>query len=293
MPGWDESLYAAVEAGGTKFVCLIGAGPEAIRAQTRIPTTSPEATLRQVLEFFRDEAARQGRVAAAGVASFGPLDLHPSSPTYGFITSTPKPLWARTDMVGPLRNAAARAEWRWGAARGLDSFIYLTVGTGIGGGGLIDGAPMRGLVHPEMGHLRIPHDREADPFAGSCPFHRDCLEGLASGPAMEARWGARAETLADGHPAWLLEARYLGLALANFICTLSPERIVIGGGVMERALLLPMVRREVEALLAGYIEAPEVTTGLDDYVVAPALGGRAGVLGALALAQDAASAERG
>jgi fructokinase len=305
MPGSRGSLYAAVEAGGTKFVCLLGGGPDDIRAETRIDTTSPAATLRQVLEFFREASARHGRPAAAGVASFGPVDLDPSSPTYGFITSTPKPLWARTDMVGPLReglgvpvgfdtdvNAAARGEWRWGAARGLDTFVYLTVGTGIGGGGMINGAPMRGLVHPEMGHVRIPHDREMDPFAGSCPFHSDCLEGLASGPAMEARWGARAETLPDDHPAWALEARYLALALANFVCTVSPQRIVIGGGVMERGSLLPMVRRQVQALLAGYVEAPELGAGMDGYLVAPGLGHRAGVMGALALAEDAAAVAR-
>jgi len=305
MPGPQGSLYAAVEAGGTKFVCLLGGGPDDVRAEARFATTSPEATLRQVLGFFREASARHGAPAAAGVASFGPVDLHPSSPTYGFITSTPKPLWARTDMVGPLRqalgvpvgfdtdvNAAALGEACWGAARGLDTFVYLTVGTGIGGGGMANGAPMRGLVHPEMGHVRIPHDRGADPFAGACPFHGDCLEGMASGPAMEARWGARAETLPDGHPAWTLEAHYLALALAGFICTLSPQRIVIGGGVMERRSLLPMVRREVRALLADYIEAPELTTGLDEYIVPPALGGRAGVLGALALAREAALAGR-
>jgi fructokinase len=300
-----KALCAAIEAGGTKFVCLVGGGPDDIRAETRFATTSPEATLRETLEFLRAQRARHGPVAAAGIASFGPLDLDPGSPTYGSITSTPKPLWARTDIVGPVRqalgvpvgfdtdvNAAAAGEGRWGAARGLDSFLYLTVGTGIGGGGLVNGRPMHGLVHPEMGHVRIPHDRRDDPFAGACPFHGDCLEGLASGPAIQARWGQPAETLPDDHPAWALEARYLALALSNFICTLSPRRIILGGGVMDHRTLFPRLRAEVQALLNGYVQAPEVTTDLERYVVPPALGARAGVLGALALAQDAAASTR-
>jgi len=292
-------LYAGIEAGGTKFVCVIGAGPDDVRVQARIPTTTPEATLREALDFFREQRARQGPLTAAGVASFGPVDLDPSSPTYGFITSTPKPGWARTDVVGPVRqalgvpvhfdtdvNAAALAEGRWGAAQGLDGFIYLTVGTGIGGGGLVNGSLMHGLIHPEMGHVRIPHDHVADPFAGSCPFHGDCLEGLASGPAMQARWGRPAESLPDDHPAWALEARYLALALHNYVCTLSPRRILLGGGVMERLTLFPLIHRELQALLNGYVQAPQVSSHLDRYVVPPAFGARAGIMGALALAQE-------
>jgi fructokinase len=294
-------LYAALEAGGTKFNCVVGAGPDDVRAQTRIPTTTPEATLREALEFFRAQRAALGPLTAAGIASFGPVDLDPASPAYGFITSTPKPGWAHTDMVGPVRqalgvpvrfdtdvNAAALGEGRWGAAQGLDHFIYLTVGTGVGGGGLMGGALMHGLVHPEMGHVRIPHDRAADPYAGACPFHGDCLEGLASGTAMNARWGRPAEELPDGHAAWALEARYLALALNNFVCTLSPRRIILGGGVMERASLFPLVRGELQALLAGYVAAPQVTTHVDRYVVPPAFGARAGIMGALALAREQA-----
>jgi fructokinase len=292
-------LYAGIEAGGTKFVCVVGAGPDDVRAQARIPTTSPEATLREALEFFRAQHSQQGPLTAAGIASFGPVDLDPVSPTYGFITSTPKAGWAQTDIVGPVRqalgvpvrfdtdvNAAALGEGRWGAAQGLDAFLYLTIGTGIGGGGLVNGALMHGLVHPEMGHVRIPHDRTADPFAGSCPFHGDCLEGLASGPAMNARWGQPAETLPDDHAAWALEARYLALALNNFVCTLSPRRIILGGGVMERVSLFPQIHRELQALLNGYVQAPPVTTHVDRYVVPPAFGARAGIMGALALAQQ-------
>lgn len=292
-------LYAGIEAGGTKFVCVVGGGPDDIRAEARLPTTSPEATLRQTLDFFRAQRVQHGPPAAAGIASFGPVDLDSTSPTYGCITSTPKPLWAHTDIVGPVRqslgvpvgfdtdvNAAALGEWRWGAAQGLDTFLYLTVGTGIGGGGLVNGKRMHGLIHPEMGHVRLPHDTEADPFAGACPYHRDCLEGLASGPAMQARWGRPAESLSDDHAAWPLEARYLALALANFICTLSPQRIILGGGVMERRSLFPLIHREVQALLNGYVRAAQVSSEVDRYVVPPALGTRAGVLGALALAVE-------
>ena len=291
-------LCGAVEAGGTKFVCMVGTGPGDMREQARFSTLSPEATLRETLDFFRAASARHGQLESIGIASFGPVDLHLDSPTYGFITSTPKPGWANVDIAGTIRdalavpvgfdtdvNAAALAECRWGAAQGLETFIYLTVGTGIGGGGLVNGRLMHGLVHPEMGHVRIPHDVAADPFAGVCPFHGDCLEGLASGPAMNARWLQPAEQLPDDHAGWTLEARYLALALVNFICTLSPERIVIGGGVMSKTLLYPLVRSQVLALLNNYVRAPQILEAMDDYIVAPWLGGHAGVLGALALAQ--------
>lgn len=297
------ALYAGLEAGGTKFNCVVGAGPGDIRAETRIPTTTPEATLREALEFFRAQRATLGPLTAAGIASFGPVDLDPASATYGFITSTPKPGWAHTDIVGPVRralgvpvqfdtdvNAAALGEGRWGAAQGLDHFIYLTVGTGIGGGGLVGGAMMHGLVHPEMGHVRIPHDRTADPYEGHCPFHGDCLEGLACGPAMSARWGRPAEALPDDHPAWALEARYLALALNDFVCTLSPRRIILGGGVMERLSLFAKIHRELQSLLNGYIQAPQLTTHIERYVVPPAFGPRAGIMGALALAHERSEA---
>ena len=292
-------LCGAVEAGGTKFVCLIGTGPGDMREQARFSTLSPEVTLRETLDFFRNAAARHGQLDAIGIASFGPIDLRLDSPTYGYITSTPKPGWANVDIAGTIRdalavpvgfdtdvNAAALAEWRWGSAQGLDPFIYLTIGTGIGGGGLVNGRLLHGLVHPEMGHVRIPHDLDEDPFAGVCPFHGDCLEGLASGPAMNARWLQPAEQLPDDHPGWALEARYLALALVNFICALSPERIVIGGGVMSKTLLYPLIRSQVLALVNNYVRAPQLLEGIDNYIVPPWLGGHAGVLGALALAQQ-------
>jgi len=181
-------------------------------------------------------------------------------------------------------NAAALGEARWGAAQGLDTFLYLTVGTGIGGGGMANGRLLHGLIHPEMGHIRVPHDLRADPFSGGCPFHGDCLEGLASGPAMEARWGRRAETLPPEHAAWDLEAHYIALGLATWICTLSPQRIILGGGVMRQVHLFPRIRAQVLALLNGYIQAPEIMERVAEYIVPPGLGGDAGVLGAIALA---------
>jgi len=295
-----SELYGGIEAGGTKFVCMVGTGPDDIRAETRFPTTSPERTLQHALDFLLAEQQRQGRLAAIGIASFGPVDLRRDSPTYGYITSTPKPGWSNVSIARAAHtalgipvgfdtdvNAAALAEQRWGAGHGLHSCIYLTIGTGIGGGGLLDGKVMHGLVHPEMGHIRVPHDLAADPFRGVCPFHGDCLEGLASGPAMTARWLQPAEDLADDHPGWALEAGYLAHALNNFVCTLSPQRIIIGGGVMSKAFLYPLVRRRVAELLNNYVRTPEIIDHIDDYIVPPTLGGRAGALGGIALAADA------
>ncbi len=289
------SLVGGLEAGGTKFVCAVGTGPDDIRAEARFATTTPEETIRRAVEFFT-EAAAGAPLAAIGIASFGPLDLDPRSATFGFITTTPKAGWRRVDLVTPLAalgaavaidtdvNAAALAEHRWGAARGLGSAVYVTVGSGIGGGAVIHGRPVHGLVHPEMGHLRLPHDRARDPFVGTCPHHGDCWEGLASGPALAARWGQPAESLPDDHPAWELEAHYLALGLANVILVLSPERVVLGGGVMARPRLYALVRRKLAGLVGGYLRTPMLAARLDDYLVPPALGNRAGVLGALALA---------
>lgn len=184
-------------------------------------------------------------------------------------------------------NAAALGEATWGSARGLDTFVYLTVGTGIGGGGIVSGRPLHGLSHPEMGHLRVPHSLQRDPYAGACPFHGDCLEGLAAGPALIGRWGGPGESLPSNHPAWPLEAHYLALGLVNIICTLSPQRIILGGGVMKQSILLRMVRREVQKLLYGYLKLPSVMERIDEYIVPPVLGDRAGVFGAIALARKA------
>jgi fructokinase len=289
------TAFGGVETGGSKWECAVGTGPDDVRATETVPTAGPEETIARTIEFFE----RAGPVAAIGIGSFGPIDRRPGSPTWGRITTTPKPGWAHVDLAGPIAralsvpvvfdtdvNAAALGEHRWGAARGLDTFCYLTVGTGIGGGAVVDGRLLHGLLHPEFGHVRIPHDRAEDPFPGSCPYHGDCWEGLASGTALEARWGAPATTLA-GEQVWALEARYLALGLVSVLSVLSPERIVIGGGVMQTDGLHARVRRELGALLNGYLEPPALGDGIDGYVTAPALGSRAGVLGAIALAQEA------
>jgi fructokinase len=291
-----------VETGGSKVLCAVGTGADDVHAELRIPTGEPAVTLARAVAFLREQPTA---VAAVGIASFGPVDLDPRSPTFGFITTTPKPAWAHTDVAGPFRtalgvpvgfdtdvNGAALGEHRWGAARGVDPLVYVTVGTGIGGGGIVNGRLLHGLVHPEMGHLRLPHDRVADPFPGACPYHGDCLDGLASGRALRERWGAPAETLPADHPAWTLEADYLALGLVSVIGVLSPKRIVVGGGVMQQPTLLPRVRRRVVELLAGYVRAREIVEDVENYIVPPALGARAGVVGALALAHEALAAHR-
>lgn len=289
-------LYGAVEAGGTKFLCMAATGPNQVIARQRFDTTTPDEVLAKTVDFFKQVQADHGPLAGIGIGSFGPLDLNTKSPTYGYITATPKPRWSNTDLIGPLRdafdipvaldtdvNAAALGEHRWGAARGLDTFVYLTIGTGIGGGGMVGGKLMHGLVHPEMGHMRLPRDPVVDPFTGACPFHGDCLEGLAAGPAIEQRWGQPAETFGPDHAAWSLQADYLALATTNLVCTLSPERVILGGGVMQQSFLFPMIRERTVKLLNNYVCSPSIIDHIDQYIVPPGLGGNAGIMGSMAL----------
>ncbi len=291
-------MFGGIEGGGTKFVCAVGTGPNDIQREARFPTTTPVETLDQAIAFFKQAEHDFGKLSALGFASFGPIDPNPASPTFGFILPTPKPGWSNANVLGMLKsafdmpmafdldvNGAALGEGLWGAAQGLDTFMYVTVGTGIGGGAIVNGKLMHGLLHPEMGHIPLPHDRQRDPFEGGCPFHNDCFEGLASGPAMEKRWGQKAETLPPDHPAWDLEAHYVSLALANYIYTISPQRIIIGGGVGGNERLLPLIRKNVQDLLNGYVQSPAIIKNIDEYIVSPALGNRAGMLGAIALAQ--------
>jgi fructokinase len=288
------TLYGGIETGGSKWECLIATGPDDVRASETITTTTPGETIGRAVAFFE----HQSPVAAIGIGSFGPVDPKPSSPSWGHITRTPKAGWSHTDVAPEVRrrlgvpvafdtdvNAAALGEHRWGAAQGLDTFCYITVGTGIGGGGMAGGRLLHGLVHPEFGHVRIPHDRDADPFPGVCPFHGDCWEGLASGGAIERRWGRPASELSRVKEVWQLEARYLALGLVAVICVLSPERIVIGGGVMEHAGLLSLVHEQVVELMNGYLDSVAVGSGIGGYITAPALGSRSGALGAIALAE--------
>lgn len=296
-------VWGGVEGGGTKFVCLLGSGPGDILATETIPTTTPPETLEAVARFFERHVGDR-TLAALGVACFGPIDLDPTSSSYGSITTTPKPGWANVDVVGFFRrrlgvpvgwdtdvNGAALGEQRWGAARGLESAVYFTVGTGIGGGAVVDGRPLHGLLHPEMGHIPVAARAEHE-MAGVCPYHGGrCLEGVASGPALRARAGRPAEELAPDDPIWDDEARYLAIAAAVATLMLSPQRIIFGGGVLKQRHLFPRIRPHFLALLNGYVQSPAVTTNVVDYIVPPQLGDRAGVLGALALALDAAPSQ--
>jgi fructokinase len=288
--------YGGIEAGGTKWVCAIGDATDDLIAVETFPTTTPAETIDRAVHFF---AGHRQLINGLGVGSFGPIDARESSPTWGQITTTPKPGWAHTDVVTALRtalelpvafdtdvNAAALAEANWGAGSGLETFCYVTIGTGIGVGVMANGRLLHGLLHPEAGHMRIPHDRARDPFEGVCPFHGDCWEGLASGEALRQRWGRPAHDLPTNE-AWELEAEYLALALVNLIFTLSPQRIIMGGGVAKHPGLLHLVRVRLRELLGGYVSAPEVSTAasIERYIVAPLLGDHAGVLGAIKLAQ--------
>ncbi len=288
-----SALYGGVETGGTWVVCLLGRGPEEIVAQTRFATSSPEATIAEIVAFFAAHETPQ----AIGVGAFGPVGVNVDSPAWGVLGPTPKPGWAGAALGPELRrrtgvpivldtdvDAAALGEQRWGAGMGCDNVAYLTVGTGIGAGFVIDGRPMHGLLHPEAGHMRIPHPVDTDPFPGACPYHGDCWEGLASGSAMAARWQQPAAELGDGHRGWELEAGYLATGIANLITVVSPERFIVGGGVFRHPGLIERVRTRVAAVLAGYLDAEALNAGLDRYLVAPGLGDRAGALGAIALA---------
>lgn len=301
-------LVGAIEAGGTKFVVGVGRGPGAgLLARAQFPTgDDPAALLTQVITWLVEAQRTHGRLAAIGVASFGPVDLDPRSATYGSITTTPKPGWRGTDIIGPLRgafpgrpigfdtdvNGAALGEGRWGAAVGLDDFIYVTVGTGIGGGGVARGRLLHGLVHPEMGHIPMPV-LDGDRFAGSCAIHGRCWEGLCAGPAIAARTGRPADALAADDPAWDLTARYMAQAFATLTYVLSPRRIIFGGSVRKggrlgEAAFLDKTRAALLEVLNGYIASPALTKdGVRDFIVAPTLGDDAGVCGAIALAHDA------
>ncbi len=290
-------LCGGVETGGTWTVCAVAAGPDDVRSYAEFPTRGPDETLSEVISFFRDSEPGAA-IEAIGVGSFGPVDADPESSSWGSVTTTPKPGWRDTPVATVLRDAlglpvafdtdvsaAAVGEYTWGAGRGVSSLCYLTVGTGIGGGLLIDGRPVRGLVHPEVGHLRVPL---LDSFAGVCPVHGNCWEGMASGPAIAERWSASPDSLPDDHQAWSLEAEYLALGIWSIVVVASPELVVVGGGVMQRASLLPLVGERLRALNGGYLSTPMLADAVDSYLVAPELGDRAGVLGAIALAQQLA-----
>jgi fructokinase len=287
----NTMLVGGIEAGGTKFVCGIGNEKGEILEQITIPTTVPEETMPKVIEFFQDK-----ELEAIGIGSFGPINVDPESPTFGFITETPKLPWKNYNIVGEMKKhfqvpigfhtdvtAAALAESTWGAAQGLDSCVYMTVGTGIGVGAVIGGKLLQGLTHPEMGHILVRRHPE-DQFEGACPYHGDCLEGMAAGPAIEKRWNQKGQLLSERSEVWELEAYYLAQALMNYILILSPKKIIIGGGVSKQKQLLPLVRERVLELLKGYVPVSALTKGkIDQYIVLPELGDQAGLTGAIAL----------
>jgi len=293
-------LLAGVELGGTKCVCILGTGPDDVRAVERLPTGEREETLRQIEAVLDRWRSQHGALRALGIASFGPVDLRPGSSTYGHITSTTKAGWRDTDIAQRLArrvnapvgfdtdvNGAALAEGRWGAARGLDDFAYVTVGTGIGVGTIVRGRSVFGMNHTELGHIRVAR-KPGDKFAGICSFHGDCIEGLASGPAIEARAGKPASQLPSDHPAWDFVAHGLGQLMHTMVLTTAPARIFLGGGVMAaQTHLFERIQQELKRSLNRYVEAPELEQGLPQFIVPPGLGTMAGPLGALALAVDA------
>lgn len=303
-----DVLVGAIEGGGTKYVCAVGTGPgDKLLARASFPTGSePAKLLATVVDWLREQEKTHGKLAAIGFASFGPVDLAPGSPTYGYITSTPKPGWPNTDVVGPFRrafgsvpvgfdtdtNGAGLGEFFWGSAAGLDDFVYITIGTGIGAGGMARGQLLHGLVHPEVGHIYLPRV-PGDEFEGACPYHGRCWEGLCSGPAMMRRAGVPAETLPPDHPVWQYETQYIGYAIANIVFTLSPRRVILGGSVRKAGQLgedafFRSVRQHVQTALNGYVVSPSlVGDGIHEYIVPPQLGDDAGVCGAIALGQCA------
>jgi fructokinase len=280
----------AIEAGGTKFVCGLGNELGVIEERISFPTEQPEQTMANVIHYFRDK-----QVEAIGIGSFGPINIDSSSSLYGYVTTTPKPGWSNYPILSTLKqqfdvpygwdtdvNAAALGEAVWGAAKGLDSCVYYTIGTGVGLGVYTEGKLVHGLVHPEGGHIRTRRHRD-DHFEGMCPYHGDCLEGMASGTAIEARWKVKASDLPADHPAWELEAYYIAQAVATCIFMVSPRKVILGGGVMKQHQLFPLIRSEVIKQLNGYVAAEEILHGIDQYIVAPGLGDNAGLCGALAL----------
>lgn len=281
-------IIAGIEAGGTKVNCGLGDEKGNILDMITIPTTTPDETISKIIDYFKDK-----KFDIMGVASFGPIDPIKSSKTYGYITKTPKPYWTDTNLIGRLKehfdvemvfdtdvNAAALAENLWGAGIGLQNILYLTIGTGIGGGAIVHGKMLQGLTHPEMGHIIIKNSRNAE---GICPFHKDCLEGLASGPAIEKRAGKKAYLLDEKDPLWIEIANDIAEALVNYILILSPQKIILGGGVMKQKQLFPLIRKKVVEKLNGYVHKEEILNDIDNYIVFPKLGDFAGFYGSIAL----------
>ncbi len=287
-------MLGAIEAGGTKFVCAVGTSDGEIIERIQVETGTPEETIPKVIAFFKKHP-----IQALGIGSFGPIDIDKTSETYGNITSTPKPGWGDYPFVRTMQevfpipiefntdvNGAALGELMHGAAQGLDSCLYITVGTGIGAGAVFQGQLLQGMSHPEMGHVPVRRHPD-DTYEGFCPYHGDCAEGMAAGPAIEGRWNEKAVNLADQSEVWTLEAYYLAQALVQYILILSPKKIIMGGGVMKQAQIFELIHTQVQTLLNGYVALPQITAHIHEYIVPPALGDNAGIVGALMLAKKA------
>ena len=294
-----DQLIGAIEAGGTKFVLALARANGTVLAEARIATRTPGECFADIDAFFAQATATHGPVAAFGVASFGPIDIDPASPAYGTFTTTPKPGWSGArfhDVLGRFGapivvdtdvNGAALGEWEKGAGQGCRTLAYTTVGTGIGCGVLRDGQSLMGFSHFEGGHIPLAHDRVRDPYPGFCPFHGDCLEGLAAGPAIKARWGQSLSEMGSPEDKVELIADYVAQLAVNLVLLHMPDRLVFGGGVMKTPGLIPALRKKAEARLAGYIKAPQLDPGLESYIVPPGLGDEAGITGAIALGRKA------
>lgn len=289
----NNNIYAGIDAGGTEFKCLVGRGPDDILGFEKIPVTTPAETLPLCVSFFKRMQVEYGGLTGLGIASFGPVDLHPESPTYGYITATPKPYWSNTNIVEYFTaalslsvafdtdvNGALLGELQWGAAQNLHSAVYVTVGTGIGAGVMMDGRFVYGAMHAEAGHMLLPRHVD-DSFHGVCPYHGACLEGLASGGAIAERWQKSPQALNSDHPAWELQAHYLAAMCVNLSLVYSPQRIILGGGVMQQGFLFELIRSSYLSQMNSYLG--EQSQGIEQFIVGAGLGDKAGALGALAL----------
>jgi fructokinase len=295
-----HKYHIGLETGGTNIKCMIARDPADVLSMFRIRTGNPDESVRQVINFITSEIKKHSiSIESMGIASFGPVNLNRSTAEYGSITSTPKLAWRNYPLLAKFTsifdfpiafdtdvNAATLGESRWGAGKGLTDFIYVTIGTGIGGGIITNNRLVHGVVHPEIGHMLINHDRNLDPFEGTCPYHKDCLEGLANGPSIAARWGMPAENIPPEHQAWNLEAFYLAQMVVNLTLTLSPQRIILGGGVSQKSGLVEAVRSNFTELLHLYIRSPLFEENLESYITTAMLGQDAGIFGAIALAQN-------
>lgn len=301
----SKQFYGAIELGGTKTNVLIADDQNNPVAKKVFPTLSPTETVADISKFFKSSLSAEGiELKSIGIGSFGPLDLHPDSKMYGFITTTPKMGWEFYDIKGKVEsaldvhveidtdvNAAALGEYSFKAMQTIQNLVYITIGTGIGAGFIVNGQLLHGLVHPEFGHIRLPHDRHLDPFPGICPYHRDCFEGLASGPALTERWRMPAEEIPQDHMAWDLEGEYIAYALSDLICTVSPEKIILGGGVMHRYYLYDIIRTKTIQVINNYIRSKYLEESIGDYIISPRWKTESGLMGALCLAYHCSNAE--